>query len=183
MAAPARRRLLYALAAGFLPGVGQVRAATSAPGLAERFVPVDERDSMPPPLVLKDLQGRSHDLAAYRGRVVLANFWATWCAPCVAELPTLELLQARFEPDQVSVLAVNYGESVERVGAFAEKMAMDLPVLLDAFHRVRYDWKVRVLPVTFVIDRRGRLRYVVRGELDWASDEAVARIGALAREG
>jgi thiol-disulfide isomerase/thioredoxin len=176
-----RRSLLAA--GGALAVLGLARQAVTAEnGSPSRFVPVPAGSAAPPALVLSDLTGVRHDLAEYRGRVVLINFWATWCAPCLAEIPSLELLQSRLRNDPVDVLMVNYGESVERVSAFVETMAVELPVLLDAFHRVRHDWKVRALPMSFLVDRRGRLRYVVRGELDWNSEEAVARIEALASE-
>src|SRR5690606_5692266 len=100
------------------------RAASKAP-LAERFVPVERTAETPPPLVLSDLKGRRHDLAEYRGRVVVLNFWATWCAPCLAELPSLELLQARLGQEALAVLTVNHGESLERVSDFVDTMAMD----------------------------------------------------------
>lgn len=189
---PARRHWLAGAAAlcALSPAVraapgapsGARLAATASPDLSARFVPVAPDRATPPPLVLADLQGRSHDLADWRGQVLVINFWATWCAPCLAELPTLELLQARREGAGLTVITVNYGESPERVVEFVQRMGMELPVLLDAFHRVRYDWHVRALPTTFVVDRKGRLRYVVRGELDWTADEVLARLDALTAE-
>lgn len=177
-----RRRALQSAAAlvTLLASTMASRAAAS-PRLQQRFVPVPAREATPPPLALSDLDGRVHDLAAYRGRVVIVNFWATWCAPCLEELPTLQLLQGRLESAPVATLLVNYGESIERVESFVRSMDLDLPVLIDAFHRARHDWKVRALPTTFVVDPRGRLRYMVRGELDWAHQEVVTRIRALAR--
>lgn len=176
----ARRRLLAG--AGLLaarPAAARAQQPAGAADLAGRFIPVPANEATPPPLDLADLGGRRHDLAAYRGRVVLVNFWATWCAPCLAEMPSLQLLQTRLEDAPFTVLAVNYGESAEKVAKYVETMAFDLPVLLDAFHRVRYEWKVRSLPTSYLIDASGRRRYLLRGECDWASPEAVAQVRAL----
>ncbi len=177
-----RRRALQSAAALVTLLASTMASRAAAPlRLQQRFVPVPAREATPPPLALSDLDGRAHDLAAYRGRVVIVNFWATWCAPCLEELPTLQLLQGRLESARVAILLVNYGESIERVESYVRSMDLDLPVLIDAFHRARHDWKVRALPTTFVVDRRGWLRYMVRGELDWANQEVVTRIRALAR--
>jgi len=81
-----------------------------------------------PGLVLKDLKGATIDLADYRGKVVLLNFWATWCEPCRDEMPSLELLAQRHENDGVTVLAINYQEPVPAIRRFLEAQPVTLPL-------------------------------------------------------
>lgn len=159
-------------------GGASAAPAGSGPASAE-LAPVPAEAAAPPPLELNDLDGRAHTLAAYRGRVVIVNFWATWCAPCVAEMPSLQLLRERLGPDAVVVLGVNYGEAPQRVRDFGERMDLDYPLLLDAFHFARRDWRVTALPVTWVIDRAGRRRYHALGEVDWLEPAVIARIEPL----
>ena len=160
------------------PGGATEAQAGSGPASAE-LEPVQADAAAPPPLELDDLDGRPHTLAAYRGRVVIVNFWATWCAPCVAEMPSLQLLQERLGPDAAVVLGVNYGEAPQRVRDFGKRMDLDYPLLLDAFHLARCDWRVTALPATWVIDRAGRRRYRALGEVDWLEPAVVARIEPL----
>src|SRR6185312_16610496 len=84
-----------------------------------------------PPLALRDLAGKQVDLASLKGRVVLVNFWATWCEPCIAEMPSIQRLQARLGGKPFTVLAVNYGESSAKVRAWLKKSGIALDVLLD----------------------------------------------------
>ena len=85
-----------------------------------------------PPLELADLDGRVHRLADYRGKVVLMNFWATWCEPCRDEMPSLQRLQANALPaSRSSVLAVNVGEPEARIAEFLQKLPLDFPFLRD----------------------------------------------------
>jgi peroxiredoxin len=123
-----------------------------------------------PPLVLQDLEGRTHRLEDYRGKVVLINFWATWCDPCRAEMPALNKLRASLAGHPFAVLAVNLAESEGRVRRFMEQVPLDFPVLLDRDSGVAKAWKARVLPVSFVVDTEGRIRYSALGEIDWAQD-------------
>jgi cytochrome c biogenesis protein CcmG, thiol:disulfide interchange protein DsbE len=139
-----------------------------------------------PPLTLKDMEGRDIDLADLRGRVVIVNFWATWCAPCVAEMPSLQELAERLGEKKVIVLGVNFHESIEKVRDFQAKHQVQFPLLRDPWHEASAAWKVNVLPSTFIIDAKGRLRYTVVGEVNWL-DRAVAQrlmplLKATARE-
>ncbi|MCK7496923.1 MAG: TlpA family protein disulfide reductase [Comamonadaceae bacterium] len=84
-----------------------------------------------PELKLKDVEGRFHDLREYRGKVVLVNFWATWCEPCRDELPSMMRLRQRFAGRPFEVLAVDAGEGEARVKEFLQKMPLSFPVLLD----------------------------------------------------
>ncbi|MGH8616867.1 MAG: TlpA family protein disulfide reductase [Burkholderiales bacterium] len=134
-----------------------------------------------PPLELKDTKGRAHRLADYRGKVVLVNFWATWCEPCRAEMPSMQKLKDRMDKAGAPfvILAVNYSESSARVESFLQTMPLGFPVLLDAFSEVQRAWKPGILPASYLIDRDGRLRYRAVGEIDWAGDEAMAAIRTL----
>jgi len=132
-----------------------------------------------PALQLRDLDGREHRLADYRGRVVLVNFWATWCAPCRDEMPSIGKLRRSLDGQPFAVLAVNLGEPASRIEKFRAQVPMDFPVLLDADTATARAWKARFLPATYLVDGEGRVRYAHYGELDWSGPEARARIQEL----
>lgn len=135
------------------------------------------RGDAAPALSIKDLSGVQHDLAQYKGKVVLVNFWATWCEPCRDEMPSMERLRQRYSDAPFAVLAVNVDEPEQRIRAFLQRMPLKFTVLTDPGMRATRAWNARVLPASFLIGRDGRIRYSVRGELDWSSD-AVVRIVA-----
>jgi thiol-disulfide isomerase/thioredoxin len=132
-----------------------------------------------PPLELKDLAGNTHTLAQYLGRVVLINFWATWCPPCRDEMPSIQRLRDRLDGRPFVVLGVNYGESAARISSFLGQVPVDFPTLRDPRHEAVEAWRVRTLPATFLIGPDGHARYSVVGEMDWAADEALAVVRAL----
>lgn len=132
-----------------------------------------------PPLVLRDLAGKEHRLDDYKGKVVVLNFWATWCEPCREEMPSLNRLKAQMADAPFAILAVDMGEGEGRVNAFLDKTPVEFPVLLDRDSAVSKAWKVRVLPTTLVIDPDNRIRYMAIGELDWSSPAIEKRLRAL----
>jgi len=132
-----------------------------------------------PALSLRDPAGKTYDLASYRGKVVLVNFWATWCAPCREEMPSMQALRQRLEGKPFEVLTVNLMESEEMIAAFRESELIDLPVLMDRDGAAAKRWKVRVLPVSFVIDRRGAIRYQLVGEANWTGPNVAPVIERL----
>jgi thiol-disulfide isomerase/thioredoxin len=132
-----------------------------------------------PRLALKDTAGKSHDLSAYRGKVVLVNFWATWCPPCRAELPSMQALRERLAGKGFEVLTVNLMESEEKISAFRESELIDLPVLMDRDGDAAKRWKVGMLPISFVIDRRGAIRYQLVGEANWTGSNITSVIERL----
>jgi peroxiredoxin len=132
-----------------------------------------------PALDLQDMKGRQHRLADYKGKVVLVNFWATWCEPCRDEMPSIERLRQSLAGKPFEVLAVNLAEPPSRIERFLEKMPLSFPLLLDRDSGVAKAWKARILPATYLIGRDGKVRYVHYGDRDWADDEAMKKISAL----
>ena len=137
--------------------------------------------AMAKPLVLKTLDGTVHDLAQYRGKVVLVNFWATWCEPCRDELPSMLRLKEKFDRQPFDVIAVNVDEPEARVRAFLEKTPLQFTVLLDPGKPVTKHWNARILPASYVIGRDGRVRYSAVGEIDWNDARVVKIIEDLLR--
>ena len=135
-----------------------------------------------PALSLKDLGGTSHKLDAYRGKVVILNFWATWCEPCREEMPSLNRLRKSLDGQPVAMFAVNIGEGEARINDFLAKVPVDFPVLLDRDSQASRAWKVRLMPTTFILGTDGRVRFSYAGERDWSADAMRAQVAALAQE-
>ncbi len=172
-----QRLLLVCLAAVWCwPAV----AAGPAPALTRTLTAV--RGEPPAPdFTLRDLDGHAHRLSDYRGKVVILNFWATWCPPCRKEMPSMERawqrIQARHEP--IVVLAVDVGEDADTVFTFTADYPVTFPLLLDRSAKVVDRWQVRGLPTTFVIDPRGRVAFRAIGGRAWDDPALMGPVRAL----
>ncbi len=128
-----------------------------------------------------DPEGGSHRLSDYAGKVVLVNFWATWCAPCRKEMPTLEALQEALGGEDFAVVTIATGRNrpaaIKRF--FAEAGVKNLPVLLDGRSTLAREMAVFGLPLTVILDREGREIARLRGDADWSSDSALAVLKAV----
>lgn len=135
---------------------------------------------MPPPAL--DLpawpEGRWR-LSQARGQVVVLNFWASWCEPCVAELPSLERLARRHAADGLQVLALNFRERDAAIERFLARHPLALPILRDPDGAAAKACRVRVFPTTVVLARHGRPAFTVTGELDWSGPEAASWLAPL----
>ena len=132
-----------------------------------------------PALELRDVEGRLHRLADYRGKVVLVNFWATWCEPCREEMPSMNRLRASLAGQPFEVLAVNLAESEARIRRFVEQVPLEFAVLMDRDSAAAKAWQARVLPISFLVGPDGRIRYSVVGEIDWTQERVRKAIVGL----
>jgi len=165
-----RRRLLAALA-----GAALARPAAAAP--LPRPWP---KGRATPALALPGFEGPAFDLAAARGQVVVLNFWAGWCPPCVDELPALEALAARHAAQGLVVVAVNHRETDKAISKFMQFMPLTHSrVVRDADGAASQAWGVRVFPTTVAVARDGRVAFTVVGEAAWSGDEAGRWIAPL----
>mgnify|MGYP000297568692 FL=1 len=132
-----------------------------------------------PILELHDTKGKRHKLEDYRGKVVVLNFWATWCPPCVKEIPSLGRLQKAFSKEELLVLSVDVGENKNEIETFLKKIAADFPVLLNPDGSTVKQWKIIAFPTTFVIDQQGKIKLAYYGGLEWDSPGVLAQLQGL----
>jgi cytochrome c biogenesis protein CcmG/thiol:disulfide interchange protein DsbE len=127
------------------------------------------------------LDGRPAKLSDLRGKVVLLNFWATWCQPCVEEAPSLNLLQRRIAPLGGTVLGVNVGidDGQDTYVKFLSDYKIDFPTYFDATKKLAASYGTTAYPETYVIDRKGRLDRKIVGPQDWTSPEMMAYLDSL----
>ena len=151
--------------------------AEDLPPLTHALTPIAQPYAAPA-LKLPDLDGKVHDLADLKGRVVLINFWATWCPPCRREMPSLERLRQRLGERGLAVIAVDVGEDADTVFAFTGQLdpAPAFPLLLDRDSTAMQRWKVRGLPTTFVVDTQGRVIYRAVGGREFDHDGLVQQL-------
>ena len=128
---------------------------------------------------LVDTDGKNWAPADFKGRAVLLNFWASWCEPCRAEMPSLQQLADLHGPDQLLVLAINFKEKPARALQFAKSTGLRLPVLLDMDGQAAHRWGVKVFPSTLAIGKTGQPRLRIQGEVDWRGTGAQKIIAGL----
>lgn len=116
---------------------------------------------------LNDLAGKKVSLSDYKGKPVIINFWATWCIPCIHEMPELEKLYKERKKDGLELLMINVKESIEVVKKYIDKGGYTFRVLLDEDGDVLRKYQVFGLPSTFFIDTKGVVQYLYMGELTW----------------
>ena len=120
-----------------------------------------------PAFRLSDVDGTPRTLESLRGSVVLLNFWATWCVPCRDELPAMERLHRAYRGRGLSVVGVNFKESARDVATFTKTIGVSFATLLDSDGVVSGSYRVRGLPVTFLVDRQGGVLWKAIGARDW----------------
>ena len=153
-----------------LVGIGGAAAPDILPVAERNVVKLGEPA---PNFRLRDLNGHSVALSDLRGKVVLLNFWATWCGPCRVEMPAMEELYRTFSRNDFEILAVStdaQGASVTR--PFQQENHLTFPILHDADYRVGLTYGARSLPMTFMVDRQGIVRHQIFGARDWGAAEA-----------
>ncbi len=138
--------------------------------------------ALSPGFSLPDLAGRPRSLDEFTDKVVLVTFWASWCRPCIEEMPGIKRLAATMADQPFAVVGVNVGEGERRVQAAAGRLGIEFPVLLDKDSTAFKDWGADVLPTAYVLDRSGRIRYIARGPMEWDRVDIVETLKQLAAE-
>ncbi|WP_299875213.1 TlpA disulfide reductase family protein [uncultured Cocleimonas sp.] len=131
-----------------------------------------------PSLVLKDLKGKQHDLNDYHNKIVVVSFWASWCRPCIEEMPSLVKLKEKYQND-LEILAVNVREENEVINSFTKSMGINFPILKDSDSVITEAWKVYVYPSNFIVDKTGKLSYAATGAMDWQETEIESVVESL----
>lgn len=143
-------------------------------GVQEYSKPLEAQD-----FTLKDIDNNKISLKDYRGKVVMLNFWATWCAPCRTEMPSMERLYRQFNKRGFVILSVASGEKGEKVSKFIKEYNITFPALLDSDMEVTDHYKVWALPTTYIINAEGNIIGRINGSRDWATKEATQYLASL----
>ena len=146
----------------------------AAPPELRQFIPSDPPRPAPE-IAFADSEGKRRTLADFRGRVVLVNLWATWCEPCIREMPSLDRLRAAMPAGDLAIVLVSQDRGGDKVVApFFAKLGLKIETYLDPKSAVGHAFEVRGLPTSILIDREGRELGRVEGALDWDGDPAQA---------
>ncbi len=188
-----RRTLMLGSAVGALGGLPPAEAADPYPPPFStphaQFTVLDPREEAGH-IPLRDLGGRRRMLAAYRGKAVLLAFWASWCPPCRRELPILQRLQARAKSEPFAIVPVSLDRDAATAVAFLKRLRLDgFTSFIDSEGEVASGPKSKIatpfplygMPMSYVIDARGRSGGYLTGEADWSAPDALALLRFYAR--
>jgi peroxiredoxin len=158
------------LVAATVHAAGESTAQTLPP-LAKPFAAPD--------FTLKGEDRKTYRLSAYRGKVVVLNFWATWCPPCRYEMPSMERAHQKVKGEDIVILAVNVGESEDKVFEFTGRYPVTFPLLLDTEGAIVRKYQVIGLPTTFVVDPRGMVTHRAVGGREWDDEKLLDQLRQL----
>jgi peroxiredoxin len=155
-------------------------SAVHAAPLGDLFIVPEVERHPAPDFVIENLSGGDTGLADYKGKVLLLNFWATWCMPCRAEMPGMEALWQKYREQGFVVVGISNDEgSKKRVETFTRLLDLSFPILLDPEGEVNDLYEVSNMPTSFLIDRNGKIISRIVGSDDWMSQEAISIVEGL----
>jgi peroxiredoxin len=154
---------------------------SSAQQAGKGLTPLPDKPQAPN-FILNDLDGNQHRLSDYMGQVVIINFWATWCPPCRAEMPSMQRAWEQLEKENIVMLGIDVGEDEDTIFQFTANYPVEFPLLMDQDSKVIDQWPVRGLPTTFVLDPKGRIIYRAIGGREWDDPELLALVRALKQQ-
>ena len=136
-----------------------------------------------PDFTLRNLKGNLEGLSEFKDQVVVLNFWATWCAPCLEEMPAFETLYRRYRSQGLTVIAVSLDKGdTSKVAKFVDEHSLTFPVLLDLDGIAERIYPSFTIPFTYVIDKKGRIAARVDGAKNWSSNETFAALDILIKK-
>jgi len=141
-----------------------------------------DASSTAPSFTLTTLDGKTSGLSAYKGQVVMLNFWATWCGPCQQEIPLLDQMYKKYKPAGFALIGVNVDKEAPAVKELLARKPVSFPVLLDPANQVSKAYHVDEMPSSVIIDRKGQIRYIHRGYKPGDENDYQDRIRQLIRE-
>jgi thiol-disulfide isomerase/thioredoxin len=160
-----------------------VPAIRDAGGKKDRTLQAYQGNPHPPSLILDNLSGQQVNLDKISNRIVLVNFWASWCPPCVDEMPSLQRLSKKLPEEDFTILGVNIAEDKATIQKFlSEQVNVDFPILLDSNGNTMRQWNVMAFPTSFVVDKNGKIRYALFGSIDWDTAEIIKTLQNLLNE-
>jgi peroxiredoxin len=157
----------------------RLACATALLFVAPFAIPAIAPAAAAPDFTLRTMSGPNMRLAEQRGRVVMVNFWATWCGPCRQEMPQLDRLYQKYKSSGFMLLGVNVDDDTRKAADVAGKLGVSFPVLLDTDKAVSKLYDLSTMPSTVLIDRDGKVRYVHRGYLTGYEDNYDKQIREL----
>lgn len=135
--------------------------------------------TQPKPIELYDVSGEKVVINNYQGKVRLINFWASWCPPCVEEIPSMNRLKEKMAGKNFEMISINFAEDEKTVRKFLQEVDVDFPVLLDLKGNISAQWNVISFPSTFVIDKQGKIIYGVNAAIEWDDPGYIKKLKAL----
>ena len=160
-----------------LPLTGNIPLVTNS-GLDSQLKPY-RGYVQPQPFSLEDVNGKRFEIKDFNGKVTLINFWASWCPPCVEEIPSLNRLKQAMQGKEFHLISINYAESPQHIREFMRKVEVDFPVLVDQAGKLAGKWKVVAFPSTFVIGPDGKIHYGTNAAIHWDAPEVIQQINQL----